>query len=224
MAQNSKRGRNNNRRRQGGSNPNRSLDSNGPEVKIRGTAAQIFEKYQALARDAASAGDRIRAESLSQHAEHYYRMMKAMQPPERQDDRAADRRNDERDNGDERDSAEPPKVQVETNVAEIPSTDAQESGDGEAVVSQNSSPQSDEEEAPKPRRAPSRKAAVAADTDAAPDAGTNAAPDASADDGEETPKPRRRRSRRTPRRAADDAGSGSGDDDHEAADETAPAA
>ncbi|ADM10242.1 hypothetical protein PB2503_10974 [Parvularcula bermudensis HTCC2503] len=79
MAQNSKRGRNSNRRRQGGNNPNRSFDSTGPEVKIRGTATQIYDKYQALARDAASSGDRIRAESLLQHAEHYFRMMKAMQ-------------------------------------------------------------------------------------------------------------------------------------------------
>lgn len=81
MAQYSKRGRSSNRRRQGGSNnPNRSMDSQGPDVKIRGTAAQIHEKYQALARDAASSGDRIRAESLMQHAEHYYRLMKSMQP------------------------------------------------------------------------------------------------------------------------------------------------
>ncbi|MEO1656837.1 MAG: DUF4167 domain-containing protein [Pseudomonadota bacterium] len=81
MAQYSKRGRNNNRRRQGGNNnPNRSMDSQGPEVKIRGTATQIYDKYQALARDAASSGDRIRAESLMQHAEHYYRLMKSMQP------------------------------------------------------------------------------------------------------------------------------------------------
>ncbi|MEM9421675.1 MAG: DUF4167 domain-containing protein [Pseudomonadota bacterium] len=80
MAQNSKRGRNNNRRRQGGSNNlNRSMDSTGPEVKIRGTAMQIYDKYQALARDAISAGDRIRGESLQQHAEHYYRMMRQMQ-------------------------------------------------------------------------------------------------------------------------------------------------
>jgi len=49
-----KRGRNQ-RRRQGG-NPNRALDSNGPDVRIRGTANQIHDKYQTLARDAQSAG------------------------------------------------------------------------------------------------------------------------------------------------------------------------
>lgn len=57
--------------------PNRSYDSNGPDVKIRGTASHIFEKYQQLARDAQSAGDRVAAENYLQHAEHYYRLMLA---------------------------------------------------------------------------------------------------------------------------------------------------
>lgn len=51
------------------------FDSNGPEVRIRGTAYQINEKYIALARDAASAGDRVLAESYLQHAEHYQRFI-----------------------------------------------------------------------------------------------------------------------------------------------------
>ncbi len=76
-----KRGRNQRRRPGGGnSNPNRALDSNGPEVRIRGTATQIYDKYTALARDAASAGDRIKAESYLQHAEHYFRVIRATQP------------------------------------------------------------------------------------------------------------------------------------------------
>jgi len=62
--------------RRGGSNQgSRSLDSNGPDIKIRGTASQIFEKYLALARDATSSGDRIKAENYLQHAEHYYRIL-----------------------------------------------------------------------------------------------------------------------------------------------------
>jgi hypothetical protein len=51
------------------------FDSNGPEVRIRGNALQITEKYQTLARDANSAGDRVLAESYLQHAEHYQRML-----------------------------------------------------------------------------------------------------------------------------------------------------
>ena len=53
------------------------FDSNGPNVKIRGNAYQVFERYVALAREAASGGDRIAAENLYQHAEHYFRVMNA---------------------------------------------------------------------------------------------------------------------------------------------------
>lgn len=50
-------------------------DSNGPDVRIRGTAHQVAEKYLALAKDSISAGDRIMAESYYQHAEHYIRII-----------------------------------------------------------------------------------------------------------------------------------------------------
>src|ERR1700731_4574739 len=53
------------------------FDSNGPNVKIRGNAYQVFERYVALAREAATSGDRIAAENLYQHAEHYFRVMNA---------------------------------------------------------------------------------------------------------------------------------------------------
>jgi hypothetical protein len=72
------RGRGRNKPNQGFS-PNRVYESNGPEVKVRGTAAQVLEKYQALARDAQSAGDRVMAENFLQHAEHYQRLLNAMQ-------------------------------------------------------------------------------------------------------------------------------------------------
>lgn len=62
---------------------NRSLESNGPEVKIRGTAAQIYEKYSQYARDAQSGGDRVKYENFLQHAEHYYRVMAATMPRDR---------------------------------------------------------------------------------------------------------------------------------------------
>ena len=51
------------------------FDSNGPEVRIRGTAFQVHEKYMALAKDAFSVGDRILAENYLQHAEHYQRII-----------------------------------------------------------------------------------------------------------------------------------------------------
>jgi len=55
----------------------RSYESNGPDVKIRGTAAHIAEKYLSLARDALSSGDLVSAESYFQHAEHYNRIIMA---------------------------------------------------------------------------------------------------------------------------------------------------
>lgn len=54
------------------------FDSNGPDVRIRGNAYQINEKYTTLARDAMSSGDRVLAESYLQHAEHYQRMINEM--------------------------------------------------------------------------------------------------------------------------------------------------
>lgn len=61
----------------GGGNPNRTIDSNGPDIKIRGTAFHIHEKYQNLARDAHTSGDYVAAENYSQHAEHYFRVLAA---------------------------------------------------------------------------------------------------------------------------------------------------
>src|SRR5580693_692817 len=62
-------------------NANRAFDSNGPDnVKVRGAAQHIYERYQQLARDAGSAGDRVLAENYLQHAEHYFRVLRAMQP------------------------------------------------------------------------------------------------------------------------------------------------
>ncbi len=69
------RSRNNRGNNKGGPNRAQVYDSNGPEVRIRGTAFQISEKYEALAKDARSAGDWVLAESYLQHAEHYQRII-----------------------------------------------------------------------------------------------------------------------------------------------------
>jgi hypothetical protein len=57
----------------------RNYESNGPDVKIRGTASHIAEKYMSLARDALASGDMVTAESYLQHAEHYNRIIMAAQ-------------------------------------------------------------------------------------------------------------------------------------------------
>ena len=71
------RNNNNNNNRKGGGSRNNSYESNGPDVKVRGNAQQVVEKYLTLARDATLSGDRIDAESYYQFAEHYYRIMNA---------------------------------------------------------------------------------------------------------------------------------------------------
>ena len=62
-------------------NPNRSWDSQGPEnIKVRGNAQTVYERSMQLARDASAAGDRVLAENYTQHAEHYFRVLRALQP------------------------------------------------------------------------------------------------------------------------------------------------
>ena len=80
--QNAKRGRGRGRRGNGNAHPNvpnrnASYESNGPDVKLRGNAQQLNEKYLALAHDAAAAGERITAEAYAQFADHYFRLHQA---------------------------------------------------------------------------------------------------------------------------------------------------
>lgn len=98
-----------NRSRKSPSPLSRSYESNGPDVKIRGTALHIAEKYAQLSRDAHSSGDRIMAENYSQHAEHYYRIVAAAQPQaiprddQGRDSRSEDPRIDDRGYAHDRD-------------------------------------------------------------------------------------------------------------------------
>jgi hypothetical protein len=72
--------------RHGGHQPtnrNHVFDSNGPDMRLRGTAQQLFEKYLQLGRDATGAGDRVTAEGYFQHAEHYFRILNAMSQAQR---------------------------------------------------------------------------------------------------------------------------------------------
>lgn len=66
-------------------NNNRNFESNGPDIKVRGSASHIYDKYMQLARDATSSGDRVMAEAYYQHAEHYLRIVQANQPRQRDD-------------------------------------------------------------------------------------------------------------------------------------------
>lgn len=101
------RGRGNNSNRRNNNAPrNQNFESNGPDVKVRGNAQQVVEKYLQLARDASTAGDPVAAENYFQHAEHYYRLQTAMA------DRAAQRQQQDQprnaNDGDGEDDREEP--------------------------------------------------------------------------------------------------------------------
>ncbi|MEQ8654053.1 MAG: DUF4167 domain-containing protein [Kiloniellales bacterium] len=97
----------NNGRRSRGGRPTRrpgplksqTFDSNGPEVRIRGNAHQVLEKYQNLARDAQTNGDRVLAESYYQFAEHYYRIVHESTDPESPGSQRSHQRDDRDDGG-----------------------------------------------------------------------------------------------------------------------------
>lgn len=81
----------------------RNFESTGPDVKVRGNAQHVYEKYLQLARDANSSGDRVMAESYLQHAEHYYRIIAAAQASmtqQQRDQHAATTRANGNGNGD----------------------------------------------------------------------------------------------------------------------------
>jgi hypothetical protein len=114
--QNAKRGRGRGRRGNTSGNhnhvPNRntSYESNGPDVKLRGNAQQLHEKYMALAHDAATSGERISAEAYTQFADHYFRLHQAavgVAETKRQQEEANAAADDDTASGDSRRDQEP---------------------------------------------------------------------------------------------------------------------
>ena len=172
-----KRGRN--QRRRPNNNPNRALDSNEPDVRIRGTANQIYDKYVALARDASSSGDRVKAENYLQHAEHYFRVIRVNQA-----------------NTPSQSSPQPQSNQ-QTGT----------SGDGDQPsIEETRSADSDEKAPRQPRRNNRRPDKRTNDESAGDDAAPveAAASDSAEVTTEDIPKPKRRRVKRTPKASADD--------------------
>lgn len=169
-----KRGRNQRRRQGGGANPNRALDSNGPDVRIRGTANQIYDKYLTLARDATSSGDRVKAENYLQHAEHYFRVIRSMQPAptpmqhnqdeddSEQPNAESDDNNNRRDrsNGDDR-RADNRRNGASADEEQPTIEDKGDDSDGAVAAGDD-----EEEKRPRRRRAPRRTARKASDGDA----------------------------------------------------------
>ena len=94
---------NNNNNRRGQNPMTRVYESNGPDIKIRGTASHVAEKYVQLARDARSSGDPVAAENYYQHAEHYFRIIAAAQEQFRQTQPQQQQRPDNEVSGEEGD-------------------------------------------------------------------------------------------------------------------------
>ena len=113
-------------------NPNRTFDSSGPEVKIRGSAANVYEKYLQLARDANASGDRVMAENYLQHAEHYYRIMAAQQAQmqQYQQQQQANQQQPRNGNGSDQPYVQP---QVAQSAPQFSLTESEEEGEEETA-------------------------------------------------------------------------------------------
>ncbi len=152
-----------------GPNPlSRSYESNGPDVKVRGTAAHIAEKYMQLARDAHASGDPVLAESYLQHAEHYFRIIAAAQSQQQAGSGEApqpryngggryDSRDEDADDGPSQDAG------AQHSADQAPQKPAHESGNGAngangpeaeaaAQPSDDGEAQGEQQSAPAPRR------------------------------------------------------------------------
>ena len=161
--QNAKRGRSRGRRGNTSGNhnhvPNRntSHESNGPDVKLRGNAQQLHEKYMALAHDAATSGERISAEAYTQFADHYFRLHQAavgVAETKRQQEQANATADDDTASGDSRRDQEPAAESDEAALGaeERANRASAQANDGDAVADSGDS-------ALKKRRSPRNGAA-----------------------------------------------------------------
>ena len=171
--QNKNRSRNRNGGRKHVNPLSRNYESNGPDVKVRGNAAHIAEKYTQLARDAQSSGDSVMAENYLQHAEHYYRIVMAAQPQPLRPDGGQDAEDDydpDDDIGNRFASRSPeraqhqqqsePDSQPQPASARQPETAEGETAAGEASEPEDGQPaEASGEEAPRKRRQRRRRPA-----------------------------------------------------------------
>lgn len=215
-----------------GPNPlTRTYESNGPDVKIRGTAMHVAEKYQQLARDAQASGDRVMFESYNQHAEHYLRIVAAAQP-QQQPATQQHARNEAEEGGESaaaNGAASPP-----VNGSERPAQEQRATPDGDVVDANSPQPfiedmpvidqegqvngagqnaEADDaggEDKPRrrtrtPRARTPRRAATETSAEAAPEATAETAETPAATAEDEQTKPRRRTTRTRRAKTAEEA-------------------
>lgn len=170
----------------------RTYESNGPDVKIRGTALHIAEKYLQLARDAQSSGDRVGGENYLQHAEHYFRIVAAAQAQMPQSQQAPRNDNDDSDDEDrgatadaDRGSAPQPFVQPSFGLSDPQPyvngngqgpADGQDSGNGAAEARQDERGQHDNRDQSGGNRGRRRRPYRERSASNQPDAGSADAP------------------------------------------------
>jgi hypothetical protein len=136
-----------------------SFDSHGPDVRIRGNASQVYEKYVNLARDASSSGDRIAAESYFQFAEHYFRIMNDSTDPQRAPQQPRhDRQGQPRDGQDQaQDGQEQPIAGQEQPHVEWPGDGKGANGSAVEAAQASASAAQEDEPPRKPRQRPRRR-------------------------------------------------------------------
>ena len=141
------------------------FDSNGPDVRIRGNAFQVNEKYLSMARDVAAAGDRVLAESYLQHAEHYQRMLNEAaiefgdhQPSQQQQQQQPSFNNNNGGNAMDMAGSEQPEVNARpmNGQEEIPAPVSHQTQPGNEQASAQD--QGGGERRPRPPRPPHRRA------------------------------------------------------------------
>lgn len=196
---NRQRGRNNNGGRKHMNPLSRNYESNGPDVKVRGNAAHIAEKYVQLARDAHASGDSVMAENYLQHAEHYFRILSAAQPQQPRTDQfgqafETEETDDEFAGDEQADRFEIPQFHQQQN--ERPGQSERQAGREQPRDERQSG-----ERAPRPESSREEQPAVEAVAEATVDgleAPGEVPAEAVAADGEPRRRERRPRRRRTP--------------------------
>ncbi len=165
-----KRQRGRSRRNNNQHNANRSMESNGPDVKVRGTAKQIFDKYESLARDAASSGNRVKAENFRQHAEHYQRILNAIEAAKEkareeaetakaeagEQDEASDGETPKKENGRSR-RKYPPQVRKGNEEEPGDAVEASDDSEGKTDDTEDNPVETTKKKTTRRRKAPSRE-------------------------------------------------------------------
>lgn len=176
MRQNNKNNRG--RGRGGRKSPNpltRSYESNGPDVKVRGTAQHVAEKYMSLARDALSSGDSVAAENYFQHAEHYNRIIMTAQAQAQQNSaRDEERRQQTAANGQEEQPIVVTGDEPQPSIEDASMKSATPQRNGSEPSDNESGPSFEEQPKPRRRRSPNRPRPPKSDDIGASDAASTA--------------------------------------------------